>query len=140
MEENARWNEERRDAAKSDIRRIMNAAGQSNPELRKEKIYSWENGFIEDEEDETTLSSKKMILRKDDLRKSGQALTKQLKEKVKAEMGSKKSDIRRQKGCSKERLFSQERKRYILGRKDSSRIEKTKLHFLRRKRFCVKTI
>ena len=42
MEENARWNEERRDAAKSDIRRIVNAAGKSNPELREEKIYFWE--------------------------------------------------------------------------------------------------
>ena len=81
----------------------MNAAGQSNPELRKEKIYSWEKAFIEDKEDETTLSPKKKILPKDDLRKSGQALTKQLKEKIKAEMGSTKSDIRRQKGCSKER-------------------------------------
>ena len=67
MEENARWIEERRDAAKSDIRRIVNAAGKSNPELRKEK-------------------------------------------------------------------------RFIFGRKDSSRIKETKLHFLRRKRFCVKMI
>ena len=39
MEKNAQWNEERRDAAKSDIRTIVNAAGISNPELRKEKIY-----------------------------------------------------------------------------------------------------
>ena len=122
MEKNARWNEERRDAAKSDIRRIVNAAGKSNPELRKEKIYFWEKRFIEDKEDETTLSPKKTILRKNDLRKSGQALTKQLKEKIKAEMGSTKSEICRQKGCSEERHFSQERKRYILGKKDSSRI------------------
>ncbi|XP_063713803.1 uncharacterized protein LOC134841699 [Symsagittifera roscoffensis] len=71
MEKNARWNEERRDAAKSDIRRIVNAAGKSNPELRKEKIYFWEKRFIEDKEDETTLSPKKTILRKNDLRKSG---------------------------------------------------------------------
>ena len=66
----------------------MNAAGQSNPELRKTKIYSWEKGFIEDKEDETTLPPKKTSLRKDDLRKSEQALTKQLKQKIKAEMGS----------------------------------------------------
>ena len=66
----------------------MNAAGQSNPELRKAKIYSWEKGFIEDKEDETALPPKKTILRKDDLRKSEQALTKQLKQKIKAEMGS----------------------------------------------------
>ena len=86
------------------------------------KIYFWEKGFIEDKEDETTLSPKKTILRKNDLRKSGQALTKQLKEKIKAEMGSTKSEMCRQKGCSEERHFSQERKRYILGKKDSSRI------------------
>ena len=59
---------DKRDAAKSDIRRVVNAAGQSNPELRKAKIYSWEKGFIEDKEDETTLSLKKTSLRRDDLR------------------------------------------------------------------------
>ena len=62
----------------------MNAAGQSNPEPRTQKgkdIYSWEKVFIEDKEDETTLSPKKKILRKDDLRKSGQALTKAVKRK-----------------------------------------------------------
>ena len=66
----------------------MIAAGQSNPELRKAKIYSWEKEFIEDKEDETTLPPKKTSLRKDDLRKSEQELTKQLKQKIKAEMGS----------------------------------------------------
>ena len=35
FEGNARWNEERRDAAKNDIRWIVNAAGQFNPDLRK---------------------------------------------------------------------------------------------------------
>ena len=48
LEANARWNEERRDAAKIDIRKVVDETGQSNLELRKEIIYSWEKGFIED--------------------------------------------------------------------------------------------
>ena len=48
LKANARWNEERGDAAKSDIRGTVDAAGQSNPELRKEMIYCWDSGFIED--------------------------------------------------------------------------------------------
>ena len=42
LEANTRWNEERRDAAKNDIRKIVDETGQSNPELIKEMIYSWE--------------------------------------------------------------------------------------------------
>ena len=45
-------------------------------------IYSWEKGFIEDKEPEQSKSPPKTILRKDPLRKSGQALTKQLKGKI----------------------------------------------------------
>ena len=52
-------NEERRDAAKNDSRRILDAAGQSNPELMKEMIYSWQKGFKEDQEEQTTHSTKK---------------------------------------------------------------------------------
>ena len=88
LEANARWNEESRDAAKNDIRRIVDEIGLSNPELQKEMIYSWEKGFIEDKEQENTHSPKKTIWRKDDLRKSGQALTKPLKGKVLPETGS----------------------------------------------------
>ena len=50
-------------------------------------IYSWEKGFIEDKEQENTQSPKKTILRKDELRKSGQALTKPLKGKISTETG-----------------------------------------------------
>ena len=64
LKANARWNEERRDAAKNDIRRIVEAAGQSNTELRKEIIYSWEERIQLDKKDETTISPKKSILRK----------------------------------------------------------------------------
>ena len=73
---------------KNDIRRIVDAAGHINPELRKETIYSWEKGFIEDKEEEEWPSPKKTILRKDELRKSGQALTKPLKGKIASKTGS----------------------------------------------------
>ena len=47
-----------------------------------------EKGFIEDKEKENTHSPQKTILRKDHLRKSGQALTKPLKEKIAAKTDS----------------------------------------------------
>ena len=50
-------------------------------------IHSWEKGFIEDTEQENTQAPKKTILRKDKLRKRGQALTKPLKGKIVAETG-----------------------------------------------------
>ena len=88
LEANARWNQERRDAAKNDVRRIVDETGLLNPELRKEMIYSWEKGFIENKEAEHIQSPQKTILRKDPLRKSGQALTKQLKGKIATETNS----------------------------------------------------
>ena len=88
LEANARWNQERRDAAKNDVMRIVDETGLLNPELRKEMLYSWEKGFIEDKELEQRKSSPKTILRKDSLRKSGQALTKQLKGKIATETDS----------------------------------------------------
>ena len=45
LEANARWNNERRDAAKNDIRRLVDETGLLNPDLRKEMIYSWEKGI-----------------------------------------------------------------------------------------------
>ena len=88
LEANARWNHERRDAAKNDVRRIVDKTGLLNRDLRKEMIYSWEKGFIEDKEPEQRKSPPKTILRKDPLRKSGQALTKQLKGKIATEKDS----------------------------------------------------
>ena len=81
LEANARRNEEKRDAAKNDIQRIVDETGLSNPKLRKEMIYSWEKGFIEVKKQENTQSPKKTILCKDELRTSGQALTQPLKGK-----------------------------------------------------------
>ena len=51
-------------------------------------IYSWEKGLIEDKEQENKQSPKKTILRKDELRKSGQALKKPLKGKISTKTGS----------------------------------------------------
>ena len=88
LEANARWNNERRDAAKNDIRRLVDETGLLNPDLRKEMIYSWEKGFIGDKVEDQRKSPPKIILRKDPLRKSEQALTKQLKGKIASETDS----------------------------------------------------
>ena len=88
LEANARWNNERRDAAKNDIRRLVDETGLLNPDLRKEMIYSWEKRFIEDKVEDQSKSPLKTILRKDPLRKSVQALTKQLKGKIASETDS----------------------------------------------------
>ena len=88
LEANARWNYERRDAAKNDIRKLVDETGQLNPDLRKEMIYSWEKGFVEDKVENQCKSPPKTILRKDPLRKSGQALTRPLKGKIASETES----------------------------------------------------
>ena len=88
LEANARWNNERRDAAKNDIRKLVDETGLLNPDLRKEMIYSWEKGFGEDNVENQCKSPPKTILRKDPLRKSGQALTRQLKGKIASETDS----------------------------------------------------
>ena len=88
LEANARWNNERRDAAKNDIRKLVDETGLLNPDLRKEMIYSWEKGFVEDKVGNQCKSPPKTILRKDPLRKSGQALTRPLKGKIASEADS----------------------------------------------------
>ena len=88
LERNARWNNERRDAAKNDIRKLVDETGLLNPDLRKEMIYYWEKGFVEDKEENQCKSPPKTILRKDPLRKSGQALTRPLKGKIASETDS----------------------------------------------------
>ena len=88
LEANARWNYERRDAAKNDISKLVDETGQLNPDLRKEMIYSWEKGFVEDKVENQCKSPPKTILRKDPLRKSGQALTRPLKGKIASETES----------------------------------------------------
>ena len=88
LEANARWNNERRDAAKNDIRKLVDETGLLNPDLRKEMINSWEKGFVEDKVENQCKSPPKTKLRKDPLRKSGQALTRPLKGKITSETDS----------------------------------------------------
>ena len=88
LEANARWNNKRRDAAKNDIRKLVDETGLLNPDLRKEMIYSWEKGFVEDKVENQCKSPPKTILRKDPLRKSGQSITRQLKGKIASETDS----------------------------------------------------
>ena len=56
--------------------------------ITRRMIYSWEKGFVEDKVEDQCKSPLKTILRKDPLRKSGQALTKQLKGKIASETDS----------------------------------------------------
>ena len=78
LEANARWNATRRDASDSDIRRLADETSTINPDLRKELLYSWEKGFIE----EQTNVWPPVLLCKDEIRKSGKALTNLLEGKV----------------------------------------------------------
>ena len=66
----------------------MDETGLLNPDLQKEMIYSWEKGFVEDKVENQCKSPPKTILRKDPLRKSGQALTRPLKGKIASETDS----------------------------------------------------
>ena len=84
LEANARWNATRRDTSASDIRRKVDETSTIDPELRKELLYSWENGFLEDKPEKVEPSSTN-LLRKDEGRKSGKALTNPLKGKVQLE-------------------------------------------------------
>ena len=67
-----------------DIKRINDATSTINPYLRKELLYSWEYGFIEDKPEEEGQRSPN-LLRKDESRKSGKVLTNPLKRKVQSE-------------------------------------------------------
>ena len=84
LEANARWNATRRDTLANDLRRIVDETSTINPDLRKELLYSWEYGFIEDKPEEDDQRSPNR-LRKDEGRKSGKALKIPLKGKVRSE-------------------------------------------------------
>ena len=83
LEANARWNTTRRDTSANDIRRIVDETSTINPELRKELLYSWEYGFIEDKPEE--IKPNDNLLRKDVNRKSGKGLINPLKGKIVSE-------------------------------------------------------
>ena len=84
LEANARWNQTRRDTSANDLRRTVDETSSFNPELRKEMLYSWKRGFIEDKP-ETIFNQRQsspILIRKDEGRKSGKALMKPLKGRV----------------------------------------------------------
>ena len=87
LEANARWNETRRDTSANELRRVVDETSTINPELRKELLYSWQYGFIEDkpEEAEFEISGSPNLLREDENRMGGKALTNPLKGKVQSE-------------------------------------------------------
>ena len=68
----------------------MDETSTINPELGKEMLYSWERGFIEDKPEVITNQRhwSPILIRKDEGRKSGKALTKPLKGRVVAETPS----------------------------------------------------
>ena len=84
LEANALWNATRRDTTANDLRRIVNETSTINPDLRKELLGSWEYGFSKDKPQEDEPRSPN-LLRKDENRKSGKALTNPRKGKVQSE-------------------------------------------------------
>ena len=88
LEANARWNATRRDISDSELRRVVDETSTINPELRKELLYSWERGFIEDKQPTVTDILSGSFLRKHEQRSSGKALTIPLKGKVVSETPS----------------------------------------------------
>ena len=88
LEANARWNATRRDISDSELRRVVDETSTRKPELRKELLYSWERGFIEDKEPTVTDNLSGSFLRKHERRKQGKALTIPLKGKVVSETPS----------------------------------------------------
>ena len=84
LEASARWNATRGDTSANDLRRIVDEMSTINLDLRKELLYSWKNGFIKDKPQEDEPRSPN-LLRKDENRKSGKALTNPLKGKVQSE-------------------------------------------------------
>ena len=76
LEANARWNQTRRDTSANDLRRTVEETSTINPELRKEMLYSWERGFVEDKPEDIVNQRQ---WKKG--RKSGKVLTKPLKGK-----------------------------------------------------------
>ena len=90
LEANARWNQTRRDTSANEFRRIVDETNTINPEPRKGLLYSWKRGFIEDKPEDIVSQNQwsPILLRKDEGRRSGKALTNPLKGKVTSETPS----------------------------------------------------
>ena len=138
LEANARWNVTRRDISDSELQQIVDKTSTINPELRKELLYSWERGFIEDKQTTSNDSWPGSFLRKHEQRTSGKALTIPLKGKIVAETPStvktaagavyRKSDIARSKLQTQPKAQSSEKKRSPTGEESRSKQQKTVSH------------
>ena len=135
LEANAKWNATRRDLSDSELRRVVDETSTINPELRKELLYSWERGFIEDKQTKSKEDLSGSFLRKHEQRKSGKALTIPLKSKIvsatpstiKTAAGAvyRKSDIARSKLSTQPKAYSAEKKRSPTGEEPRSKQQKT---------------
>ena len=135
LEANARWNVTRRDRSDSELRRVVDETSTINPELRKELLYSWERGFIEDKQTAVTDNWSGSFLRKHEQRKSGKALTIPLKGKIVAETLStvktaagavyRKSDIAKSRLPVQHTVSGSEKKRNPTGEEPRSKQQKT---------------
>ena len=138
LEANARWNATRRDLSDSELRRVVDETSTINPELRKELLYSWERGFIEDKQTTLKEDLSGSFLRKHEQRKSGKALTIPLKTKIVSETPStiktaagavyRKSDIARSKLPAQPKADNSEKKRSPTGEEPRSKQQKTVTH------------
>ena len=81
MEANADWNAERRKYDGPSLSQLVDDTSTIDPELRKELLYSWEKGFVEDKPKGSEWNSHNLSHR-DETRKSGAALTKPFKGKI----------------------------------------------------------
>ena len=81
LEANANWNAERRRYDGPSLTQLVDTTSTIDPELRKELLYSWEKGFVEDKPKGSEWNSHNLS-RRDETRKSGAALTKPFKGKV----------------------------------------------------------
>ena len=81
LEANANWNAERRRYDGPSLSQLVDTTSTIDPELRKELLYSWEKGFVEDKPKGSEWNSHNLS-RRDETRKSGAALTKPFKGKV----------------------------------------------------------
>ena len=115
--------------------RVVDETSTINPELRKELLYSWKRGFIEDKQTTLKEDLSGSFLRKHEQRKSGKALTIPLKSKIVSETPStiktaagavyRKSDIARSKLPAQPKAHNAEKKRSPTGEEPRSKQQKT---------------
>ena len=95
LEANAKWNAERRKLEGEDLQELVDVTSTIDPDFRKELLYSWERGFVEDKPKGSKRNSQN-LLRRGENSTSGAALTNPFKEKVAAESQKKSHQLRKQ--------------------------------------------